>query len=122
MAYYTGLHSVNYGLLWSIVAFYFGLLSVNYGLLWSIVACYFELLGVPGKDSGRKNHNLNGIWDQSLKILGTWTLWVIDQPAYQQGTHAGLDGTYCRVQSVHVRKVRLPNTRQDTISQSLDVH
>ena len=25
-----------------------GLLSINYGLLWGIVACYFGLLGVPG--------------------------------------------------------------------------
>ena len=31
------------------VAYYSGLHSVNYGLLWSIVACYFGLLGVPGK-------------------------------------------------------------------------
>ena len=30
------------------MAFYSGLLSVNYGLLWGIVAYYFGLLGVPG--------------------------------------------------------------------------
>ena len=30
------------------MAYNYGLLSVNYGLLWSIVACYFGLLGVPG--------------------------------------------------------------------------
>ena len=26
------------------------------------------------KDSGPKYHTLNGIWDQSAEILGTWTL------------------------------------------------
>ena len=26
------------------------------------------------KDSGPKNHSLNGIWNQSPEILGTWTL------------------------------------------------
>ena len=26
----------------------YGLLSVNYGLLWCVVASYFGLLGVPG--------------------------------------------------------------------------
>ena len=30
------------------VAHSYGLLSVNYGLLYGIVACYFGLLGVPG--------------------------------------------------------------------------
>ena len=30
------------------VAYYYGLLSVNYGLLWSIVVFYLGLLGVPG--------------------------------------------------------------------------
>ena len=32
----------------------YGLLSVNYGLLWSIVACYFGLLGVPGRTNVKK--------------------------------------------------------------------
>ena len=27
-------------------------------------------------DSGSKNHALNGMWDQSPSILGTWTLWA----------------------------------------------
>ena len=31
------------------VAYNNGLLSINYGLLWSIVACCFELLGVPAR-------------------------------------------------------------------------
>ena len=30
------------------VAYNYGLFSVNYGLLWGIVAYYFGLLGVPG--------------------------------------------------------------------------
>ena len=30
------------------VAYNYGLLSINYGLLYGIVACYFKLLGVPG--------------------------------------------------------------------------
>ena len=27
--------------------------------------------------SGSQNPTLNGIWDQSPEILGTWTLWVV---------------------------------------------
>ena len=30
------------------MAYSYGLLSVNYGLLWNIVASYFGLLGCPG--------------------------------------------------------------------------
>ena len=32
------------------MAYNYGLLSVNYGLLWGLVACDFGLLGVPGKE------------------------------------------------------------------------
>ena len=31
------------------------------------------------EDSGSKKHTLNGLWDQSPKILGTWILWALDQ-------------------------------------------
>ena len=34
------------------VAYNYGLLSINYGLLWGIVASFFGLLGVPGKGKG----------------------------------------------------------------------
>ena len=38
----------------------YGLLSVNYGLLWGIVAYYFGLLGVPGT-----------VWDRRAHYFGT---------------------------------------------------
>ena len=60
-----GLPSVNYGLLWGVVAYNYGLLSVNYGLLWGIVASYFGLLRVPGMDS-RAILGLPQIWGPKI--------------------------------------------------------
>ena len=38
------------------VAHKYGLLSINYWLLWGIVADYFRLLGVPGRNRYRNRH------------------------------------------------------------------